>query len=213
MKNQSSPSPRAEFYRVCNEIKKSGLAKIVVFKKRGFSNKNIGAYVTVNVDLPIVYLERKTGQSYTQLLMYLLHEVGHIIDYKRHSRSKRWKIASHYEYGSNAEQVKNYSNKVKFELLRTESIAEGYVEKLLKRYKVTLPVSYQEIEIQYNHAMFAVLFEFTYGRYVTEKERPVIRNISEKYNRLTLQDFRNFIKDKGLFFEFCFGRSLGLVEK
>lgn len=150
---------KKEFYRLREIIQSTGI-KIRVYKTKSYFKSNYSTgYVTL-LDRPkTIFLAGKT--PYKFLLMHLVHEYGHVLDYDRWKHTKRWALYTTY-LKEIRNLVKKVPNKTKRAVLYSEFLADEQAKRILKRFKSTYPV-----ELINEHQFINVhirSFELTYGK-------------------------------------------------
>jgi len=189
---------KQELKRLCTELNSGNLAKVTIFQNRNFSEESggntVGGYV-IDEKIPARILLCKKKVSYRDLILILLHEIGHVLDKNRYPKCNRLKIWSKYYFTSKElEKSKGYSKYIKFAFLHTEYIAEKYIPKLIKKLKVALDKPFTKKEIDNNN--YSVLkiykYEFIYGEHPTRRLKKLwLDQLTKKPKELTLE----YVKD------------------
>ena len=137
-----------EFERVRDLIRDEGKAVISVFRDRdefGNNNGSVIGYVHENkVPAKIMLLQNKT-YTHRDILVALLHEYGHVLDYEQYSKCKRWGLMK--EFGTYndaaiyaAPQMPKYAKEA---LIKTEYLADVRALRLINKYNVCItPAAY-----------------------------------------------------------------------
>jgi len=146
---------KKEFYRL-KEIVKSNNVIVSVYNKAYFKNNDAAGYAYILTRK--IYIAGKA--SYKLLIMRLMHEYGHIVDYDRWKASKRWK--NNIKYLQNGPYIQIVSQDVKHAILYSEFLADQQAKILLKKFKSAYPEElinqHQFINVQLRN------FELTYGK-------------------------------------------------
>jgi len=128
---------KKEFERIKNELKHKYVVNIYVYKNRPvFLGKEFVARTFVyNVKNggQTIYIYKRKG--YTELVVDMLHEIGHIIDYRRYHKSKRWK-----DIDLNTDStVSTMNKKMKIFYIHIELMAEKNALAILKKMRIGDP--------------------------------------------------------------------------
>ena len=146
---------KTEFYRLKNIIKEDNV-KVSVYNKAYFKDNEASGYA--DIWQRKISIAGKT--SYKFLIMRLMHEYGHLVDYAQWKKSKRWKLNT--EYLSTGPYVQIVPKDVKRAILYSEFLADERAKRLLKTFKSSYP-----IELINEHQFINVNlrnFELTYGK-------------------------------------------------
>lgn len=183
------PSPKKEFERLCQEIKDTNLATINLYKKDNFEgDKTAGAYVLRwDEKVPHISLIKTHHTTYKDLILLLLHELGHILDYKRYGKTKRSVICEEHVYDhTNISKVKDFPNYVKRAILLDEYIAASYAKALIKRFKIcTDPLlTDSDLHIMTALNLMSLKYEFSHGKMFPVRQKRALEKKMQADSRL-----------------------------
>lgn len=175
------PSAKEEFKRLCYEVRSSGVASVTFFNKNHFEhNKSLSGYVEdYDKKTPHIALVKPRRVTYRMLILLLLHEIGHIIDFRRYGRTKRAKICEKY-ISYTQEGVKkspSYPSYAKKARLLDEYLAEINGRKLLKKFNVSIdpPYTKKELDAYTFLELKIVKYEMLHGKFVSSRLKKIWR--------------------------------------
>ena len=196
---------RDQFFLLRDLIKETGLAKIWVYQNnQHFGTQRVFAYVLEQQEPPEIRIcvKDETEFSYENSLCDLLHECGHILDFKRYGKTKRYKLCDDFyvEYSalkSDYTFLKNVPRPMRVAVCITEYMAWDYAKKLLEIWDINLnpdrilleqTAHYQSMIIKYrSRRRIALEHEnalrnhFSLTRiYVTHKDIMGLRSLMDK---------------------------------
>jgi hypothetical protein len=160
---------KKHFKDLCKKVRESGKATIKIVREEENSNSDVAAYVYLSENPPKIILKKEKKYTYKQLILDLLHEFGHVLDYEKYKKSKRWKIWDSYGKYS-LEKAKCLSKNIKVELIKTEYIAEKYVQRLLKRYNLFNLFEEARLEAEVYLQIQIRKHELIIGKYPTNRK-------------------------------------------
>ena len=176
---------KKEFYRLKEAVQSPGIRVVVYKSKSYFKNNDAAGYVDLCEYPRKIFIAGKA--EYKFLIMRLLHEYGHVLDYNRWVDTTRWKLYSTY-----LEEENNFIRKLPHEMKRailySEFIADEKAKQALKIFKSHYPISlisdHQFINVHTRN------FELTYGK----ETPPAIVDIFLKnmHQGITKKNFMNF---------------------
>lgn len=110
---------------------------------------------------------KKGKHSYKDLILYLGHEYGHVMDYQRWGDKKRWKLQTLMPEQSDFRKGASVEEKTAF--LKTEVIAERYIPVFLKKFKVAIDYDKDVIRAQTFSSIISIKYELMYGKVASEE--------------------------------------------
>lgn len=146
---------KKEFYRLKNIVQEDNV-QVAIYNKPYFKTNDGSGYADIWGKK--IYIAGKA--SYKFLIMRLLHEYGHVLDYYKWKNSKRWKINT--DYLQTGPYVRIVSKTTKRAVLHSEFLADEQAKRCLKRFKSNYP-----IELINEHQFVNVNirnFELAYGK-------------------------------------------------
>lgn len=148
---------KKEFY-ILKELIESFDVKVSFYKnKYNFKNHDADGYADF-WDRKIVLAGKP---SYKFAIIRLLHEYGHIVDFDRWAKSKRWQLNIQYLY-DNKLAIRKVERSIKWAILYSEFLADEQAKRLLKKFKSNYPKEmineHQFINVHIRN------FELTYGK-------------------------------------------------
>lgn len=187
---------KKELKRLCTEINTGKLATVTVFWERAFSKED-GAtaegYV-LDTKPARIYLQKK-ATSYRDLILTLLHEMGHVLDKCRYSTCNRLKIHDKYYFTDKEfEKASKYPKYIKFAFLHTEYIAEKYIPSLIKKFKINLDKQFtkKEIDVCNMWTLKVKKYQLIYGKHpVRELRRLWHKQLKKNSKKLSLDYIRD----------------------
>ena len=146
---------KKEFYRIKKLVNADNVI-VSIYNKPFFKNGEAAAYSYV-WDRKIS-IAGKAGYKF--LIMRLLHEYGHVVDYDRWKFSKRWK--TNINYLQTGDYIQIVPLPVKQAILYSEFLADELAKRLIRKFKSSYPEElineHQFINIHLRN------FELTYGK-------------------------------------------------
>jgi hypothetical protein len=130
--------------------------------------------------------------TWMDLCHCILHEYGHILDYRKKKNTKRWILASEFDGYTEltVHTAPAMPKKAKIAILQTEYIADQFAKKLAKKYNVSFPEHYLDIEQILNIKVRK--YEMIHGCPCSKNMRVIWENaLATKFLPLT----KNYIKD------------------
>jgi len=145
-----------QFYLLRDLIKESGLARIWVYEKNQYFGTDCSAYVVVSdVEIPEIRIciKDKKEETYRTVIVDLLHEYGHVLDFKQYGKTKRWKLADKFDaatsviYGKDDYQIlKNYPRETRVAVVMSEHMAWEFAKKLVKIWEIDIDPDWIAVE-------------------------------------------------------------------
>jgi hypothetical protein len=186
---------KKEFEQFCIDLQKECKTKITVITNPKKLKKYVleagVAYPAENP--PRIILTKSRETSYKDLIMTLAHEYGHILDYKRYKKARRWKLYfdSGYE-NETLEKASKLSKNAKYSILHTEYIAEKLSKKLIKKYGLESIFDSAVFDLELAIQIKISKYEFMYGKHpsgkITERWK---KELEKKPEIVTLEVIKN----------------------
>lgn len=182
---------KKEFLSLKDKIESEDIKVTVVTK---FKDRSVVGYAIFDSFKYEIKVQKDKSMSYTEVLMNLLHEYGHILDRKRYGNTKRWKDTDQWEY-DNVENTLDIPLGPKKNILKTEFMAKEISKKLRKKFNIQ---SLNDETIEGNELLNILIrrYEVLYGKPTTRALKNFWKDgIIEGKIKLTLKDILNFKKD------------------
>jgi len=167
------PSAKSEFFRLCKETSEV-YGPTIIFHKTGYTkeaNDFSGIVENFETAHPKIHIVKRR-LSYIELIPILLHEIGHIIDYRINKKTTRSKLASKYwDYDKDMKGIPNLPKKAIHAILKDEDCANAWVIKLLKKHNVDLSM-FKKNSIVAERLCYSkiIKYRFKYGKDRTKKQ-------------------------------------------
>ena len=177
-------SSKEIFLTTLKKLKNEHRISVTIHNRSGnLGGERISAYVRLDSAPYGIHLYKSHGVSYSSLLYSLLHEVGHVADYKKKKKTTR--VTNYNKYLLGNEKLCSDSKlayNTKIAVLATEYMADLEAKLLMKKYDLyTENRSKALVEIMtLNVLMYK--YALNYGKEMTRTTEKIIRKSIAKGN-------------------------------
>ena len=186
------PTPISEFQRLRELISNGSHASIILYTKRPLADPLLDAYTYLDGKPASIVLQKTPKISYRDLILVLLHEYAHVLDYEAKKHSKRWKLTGKYDYDCKTLcKVKEWPMYVKRAFLQREYIAQKKVQTLLKHFRIKFDNNnYTEEELGRE-----LIMDILNNKYELKYRKKTPRKLKKQWEENLKNDHTRFTKD------------------
>lgn len=181
------------FQEIRKKLAATGLVDITVYWNKDFSKnlKSIAGFVQYWKS-PAVIIVRKCN-SYKDLIVTLLHEYSHVLDYRRYKNSRRWKSVMQFEYeDSDVSSILSRPKYVKQDILKTEYIAQIGSLNLIKKLGYMYLFDESELLVELANQTEIRKYEMINGKLMS---RHLVRECRRKNKNRSFSIDKKYLKD------------------